>query len=368
VLTRERVRCIASYIRHAVSESHMKQQDAVEARRVVQAIAWRVRLTEIDAGNGEEVEDFQAWLAEDESNADAWQEVDGPWRLLGDHATAPEIISARRAALARAQQTGWKHWRGTSMRAGRTVYATAAGLLVTVALAFFVWQSSRPLQYSTGASERRIVTLTDGSIVSLDAYSEVRVRYSSAVRDLYLLRGQATFDVAHDSKRPFTVVVGGRKVVATGTSFNIDLLESKLLVTLMQGRVVVIPDTKLSKVDARGGERFELTPGKQLIIDDQVPPSVGDVNVDLVTAWQTGMISFENEPLASAATRLNRYSDTALIIGDDAVGSLKVSGVFKASDMNGFVATITSYFPLSAHAQPGGDVELTLQPNRRNRP
>ena len=41
-------------------------------------------------------------------------------------------------------------------------------------------------------------------------------------------------------------VAGGQKVVATGTAFNVDLLGPDVLVTLIEGRVVVLPQTPIS--------------------------------------------------------------------------------------------------------------------------
>src|SRR3546814_1264895 len=81
--------------------------------------------------------------------------------------------------------------------------------------------------YRTVLGERRVVTLADGSTVSLDAASEVRVAYSERARELALVRGQARFDVAHDPRRPFAVQARDQRVVATGTAFNVDLLDRK---------------------------------------------------------------------------------------------------------------------------------------------
>lgn len=353
----------------------LRERQRAEARKLVEASAWRVHLAEADAGEGEHVEEFQAWLAQDERNAIAWRQVNGPWQLLGEHATSPEIIVARRLALARAQQVGRRRWRSTLLVPNRAVYAIAATLLAVVAVGFLTWQNTRFDVYRTGTGERRTATLADGSTVALDAHSEVRVRYSGATRDLQLVQGQAQFDVAHDSQRPFSVTARGQKVIATGTSFNVDLLESRLFVTLIQGHVVVVPEPDQSWLahgssrspgeagatgpDGQRRSHIELSPGEQLVISDTGSSSVKDVNVELATAWQTGRVVFEDETLAGATVRLNRYSGHALVIGDETTANLRISGVFKTSDINGFVATITTYFPVAAHMQPDGDVELT---------
>jgi transmembrane sensor len=99
--------------------------------------------------------------------------------------------------------------------------------------------------------------------------------------------------------------------------------------------------------------------GEQLVVADHAPPTVKHVNVGLATAWQTGLIVFEDATLAEAVARLNRYSQRELVIDDDVVRNIKISGAFKAGDMNGFVATVTTYFPVSADQQSGGDIKIT---------
>ncbi len=339
----------------------MEQKDS-QARKLLEASAWRVRLSETDAEEGEHP-GFQEWIAADPRNADAWRQVTGPWRLFGDHATAPEVIVARREALARAEQAGRRRWREAARSGNHALQAIAATVVVVLGLAFLFAQIARPDVYNTGFGERRVVSLDDGSMLSLDAQSEVRVHYRSHVRELQLVRGQAKFDVAHDAERPFTVLAGGRKVIATGTSFNVDMLGAKLFVTLIEGRVVVLPSPERRPSDGQRIERIELMPGKQLALAEHESPAITDVNVGLAMAWQTGLIAFEDATLAEAVARLNRYSENKLIVDDETAGNIRISGVFKAGDMSGFVSTITTYFPVSAAPQSGGEIRITRRLN-----
>jgi len=338
-----------------------------EVRKLIEASAWRVRLAEADADADEcpHRQELERWIAADPRNAEAWKQVDGLWELIGEHATAPEVIAARREALTRANQVGRKRWSRSAPFGRHWVSAVAATLLLAVGFAFMNWQSTRFDVYSTGVSERHTITLEDGSTVALDAKSEVRVRYSAGARELQLVHGQAKFDVVSDVERPFYVVAGKRKIVAVGTSFNVDVLQSKLLVTLIDGRLVIVPQSAESerrRTTMRGDGRIELTSGKQLVIEEQAPPRIVDVDVDLATAWQTGTIIFDDETLAEAVARFNRYSDNMIIVKDLATRNLRISGVFRTSDLNGFVATVTSYLPVMAAVQSNGDVELIPRP------
>jgi transmembrane sensor len=382
--------------------------DDSESRRLVEAVGWRTHLTESDAETSEE---FQTWLATDERNLAAWNQAQGPWQFIGEHATAPELIELRRAALADARNTSRDRWIRPALMALRSKLTIAASLLIVAIGGYLIWQSNQPDIYRTASGERRVVTLADGSQIALDSQSEVRVRYGRNARNLTLSKGQARFEVAHDVERPFSVLAGGQKVVATGTSFNVDLLGSNLLITLIEGHVVVLPQTPMSadrkalggsgpgtapfknppsrsesrllsspgernrassppvsrerkgtqdealqgSVDAWTGQQYgsgrgiELVAGEQLVVSPAMPPSVEQVNVERATAWQNGQLVFENEPLSSVVARVNRYAQRPIDLADAQTSAFRISGVFRTGDIDGFVSTITHYLPGRAH-------------------
>jgi transmembrane sensor len=354
----------------------------VDPERLEQAAAWRARLAEpSDFHAGE----FSSWLAQDPRNREAWRYVQAPWEVLGQQATAPGVIRLRRAALAHAHDAMrgnmiWpKRFRRPAMLA-----AAVAGALALGAVLF--WQQYRPDVFRTGFGERRVVTLADGSQITLDSRSEVKVSYSADARALTLIRGQARFDVAHDIARPFSVTANGHKVVATGTAFDVDLLGPRLLVTLLKGHVVVmprfaptvpwIPDAAregAGSATAEGAEsralsaagdamqRIYLDPGEQLVMSSGGAPQVNHVDIDRVTAWERGEIVFDNEPLESVIQRMNRYGPRRIVVGDDRTGDVRISGVFHEGDVDGFVSTIATYLPIRVHERPDGDVVLTYR-------
>ena len=322
---------------------------------LAQATAWRVRLTETDAASCPE---FAAWLATDARNVEAWKRVQEPWDLVGEHATAPEVIELRRAALAHAHAAGRGRWaRSRRFALTRRIGAAAAILAVAVGGLFF-WQSLQPDVYSTRAGERRVVTLDDGSRIALDSRSEVRVRYTQNARELVLASGQARFDVAHDALRPFSVSAEGHKVVATGTAFNVDMFGSSLFVTLIEGHVVVLAEPARSAAQPATLPRMTLDAGEQLVLSPSAPPSVEHVNVERATAWENGEIVFENDRLASVVARINRYAPQPVTIADAPTAELRISGVFHTGDVDGFVATLVSYLPVHAEKGPDGSTHL----------
>jgi transmembrane sensor len=371
-----------------------------KTRCLVEAGAWQIHLADNDL---ESTPEFEAWLEADPQNRTAWDQVQKSWEFVGQHAASPELLELRHRALADARDTARLRWTlmtkdsagasdgpvslQTSLpnqdpplddrigmssrprkRTVRVAVATAAAAAIVGIVAWFI--NSEDV-YRTATGERRVVALVDGSQVQLDSSTELRVRYNDHSRELALLRGQARFDVAHDIERPFVVAAGGRKVVATGTAFNVDLLGKSMVVTMIEGHVVVLAaaTTHLSQIiqqfahsrtegetaapspgasSLRTDPGVELGVGQELVISSSGNPRITEANVERTISWQTGQLVFDNEVLTSVVERMNRYSTKPLEIDDERTRNLRISGVFSESDVPGFVETLTHYLPLRA--------------------
>jgi transmembrane sensor len=325
--------------------------------RLTQAATWRVRLAENDL---EGCPELSAWLAADSRNEAAWQLVQDDWSLFAEHASSPELLQLRSHALAHAREAGQGRWVRSRRFAIAHRLAIAAGVLLLAVGGLFVWMK-QPDVYTTGAGERRVFTLADGSQVALDSRSEIKVQYSAHARELTLTKGQARFDVSHDIERPFSVTADNHKVIATGTSFNVDLFGPSLLVTLIEGRVVVSSTAQLvdvSPVDTSLA-RITLDAGEQVVFSPRVPPRVARVNLGQASAWENGEVVSDNDSLATVVARMNRYAQHPVVIDDDQTGKLRLSGVFHTGDIDGFVNTIAGYLPVRAEQEADGTTRLT---------
>jgi transmembrane sensor len=345
------------------------EPDALNDALLEEAARWRARLHEINAATTPE---FEAWRRASPKHGEAWEQVAAPWRLLIGQASAPELIVLRGAALERARRAARNRWhhRGSGFRSTRSV-AAAAAILVAIG-GGILYMRALPTVYRTDVGERRVVRLNDGSTISLDSRSEVTVHHTKYSREVTLVRGQGRFDVAHDVERPFSVQAGDRKVVATGTSFDVDLVGSDVVVTLIEGHVVVL-DRQANDREVRAqppasglpDEGVKLEPGERLIASARlsprahIAPAVQQVNLERATAWQAGQLVFDNETLAAAIERINRYSRSKISVADADAGAIRLSGVFKEDDTRAFVDTVTQYLPLEKSVHADGTVELS---------
>jgi len=305
-----------------------------------EAAGWRMRMDEPGWSPADEAA-LDAWLAEDAAHEDAFARSGDVWDYFDEHAAAPEMMRARRDAIDRAQRQAGGRWAERALR-----LPAPARIAAGVAAAAVLGAGAYPLLdgkdvYRTDFGERRVVTLADGSRISLDGETKLVVRYTKGARELKLVSGQARFDVARDPLRPFTVAARDQTVVATGTAFNIDVSAPAVCVTLIEGKALVL---------RREARPIELEGGEQLIVTAR--PVVEQADVTEATAWQQGKIIFDDEPLAKAVERVNRYSERKVTVGDAAARAERVSGVFDAGDVDAFVEAVTYYLPVEAAVGP----------------
>ena len=338
-----------------------EELSSADQERLVAAAGWLERLRADPAL--ELSQDFLTWTS-DPVNLRALDAVKSTDAALADYAASPQILELRRAAMARlgeqrlgddrlgdyriSQQKSWR----------RPWLAWAAAILVMLGGAggYVYYQAHAPQVYATEIGAKRVVALPDGSRISLDSDSEVEVRYSDASRAIVLDRGRARFDVAHDMARPFTVAAGPQTVVAVGTTFDVEKLGPKVLITLIQGRILIKREDGTQA--ERGPSTVSLTAGEQLTALEHAAPVIRSADLDAAAGWEAGHLVFRGEPLGEAALRVNRYTENPIVV-DPSAASIAISGVFNAGDVGAFVNAITGYFPVEATTD--SDNRIVLQ-------
>jgi len=313
-----------------------------------QATRWFARRRSGDMTD-EQSRAFQAWLEADERHRDAFEALETIWGGLGHTRDAPEVVTLRAAARQRP--------RGPSRRG--FVWRAAAGLALMAGVGGAIWLSAGmgafthkdfPNQtFRTDVGQRSTVVLPDGSTVILNTATVLRTAASADERVIFLDRGQAFFRVAKDKTHPFVVHAGGRTVTAVGTAFDVRADPAGFEVTLVEGKVKV--ETALPRANPIAGavlktptQATELVPGTQFIaMADDERWSVRRADAETETAWVTGWLKFDRTPLREVVAELSRYSTRRIVLDDPSIGSLPISGRFKAGDMDAFVEGVAVY-------------------------
>lgn len=338
-----------------------------------EAAAWIARL---DRGlSSDEEGELRRWLAARRSHRDALFEMAALW----DEADRLAELSA----LFPLQQ------RDGNRSAGRFVrWAYAVGAVVALAAAAWLVNEryARPpgaavfrdiaSVYRTGVGERTREVLPDGSVVTLNTRTEIVASYTAEARDVVLRSGEASFEVAEDADRPFTVYAGRSAVQALGTVFNVRLgAEGQVEVTVTDGNVgVAYTEAPVGAearrasgpVRARGGEWDAIVTAGQVAVLDaaetaEAAPQVlrlEPVDMDIKLAWQRGMLIFRGEPLEEVLEEVARYTTTEFVLADEELASIRVGGYFRAGDIEGLLAALRENFQIEAEAIEGDKVLL----------
>jgi transmembrane sensor len=227
-------------------------------------------------------------------------------------------------------------------------WAAAAATFALVVGTWIWWNGHQPLteRYAVGHGQLKSWRLSDNSIVHLNTDTALTVRYGRAERLAEIDRGEALFEVVHDSLRPFRVVAGTANIVAVGTTFDVYRQVGATLVTVVVGRVeVAATDVRAPTVSAMAGEQVRVATG-------QPPAHATTADVQRNTAWLRRQIVFEDEPLAQVAAEFNRYSAVPIDVETPALRTLAIGGTFSVDDTESFVEFLRTLDGVSVEVTP----------------
>jgi len=319
---------------------------------------------------------FDDWLRKSPEHQAAYMEIaaiwsEGPnldprhrWQveaLVRQAAQDPgNLVSLPRstvpAAEARPRESLWAavSSSGGSLRGWRLA---AAAVLLVAAVGTGTWFALfSHVTYATSIGEQRTVQLEDGSTLELNSNSKVALRFSRHERAITLKSGQALFQVAKDPSRPFIVSSDGTRVRAVGTEFDVYQKNADTIVTVVEGRVAVLPgaprealptDDPNSSVDplspplaasaealppAGARHAILVSAGEQLTVTSSSVKKNPHADIGSATAWTEHELIFEYASLADVVAEFNRYNKRPLVIGSTDLDTFHLSGVFSSTD------------------------------------
>ena len=302
--------------------------------------------------------DLDRWMT-DPKNREAFQRAAEIWDVTEAVANTPEVLRMRSEGLDRYRDASARRWKKPPSFGWRQ-WAIAGGA-IAAALVLAIWLAPPQMKaYQTGVGETRVAMLEDGSRLSLDADTQVSVSFDSKRRRLVLDRGRAKFDVAHNPLQPFSVAVGDKLVVATGTSFSVEKVGGEAHVVLYEGHVAVLDKDGRAFTASRQRTAVDelLEPGSELVLPAEGSGTASVGQVDLKTSWRQGQLSFEDEPLPLAVERMNRYLARPMVVADPGAAKVRVTGLFDDSDPRGFLEAMRQLNGVQAE-QRDGKVLLT---------
>ncbi len=320
-----------------------------------EAATWVVRLA--DSSSDEDRKQFEAWRAQSVDHDIAYLMAAQDWQRL-DRVKAlftPEI-SRDPDALFEEE----KRQPSPSPRAPRPKwFAVAASLLVFLAAgATAVDMLTASQAYATGIGQRKKVVLQDGSTVELNTDSKIEVRFADGIRSVRLIKGEAAFHVASDT-RPFLLKTSVVHLNTQMADMSVRLIGDDTRVTVQSGAAFVCDD----QAPKANRPVSTLGPGSETVAgpDGVQVQTVASTEMDRLLAWRKGGIALSGQTLGEAAEEFNRYNDKKIEISDPQTRSIRIGGYFLTSDVDRFVSAVTGTFPVKARQDTEGNIVLFHQ-------
>ena len=319
-----------------------------------EAARWTWRLDD-EGVTAADQQAFEAWLRQDARHRRVFEEMSKAWSELDGLAEAKR--SEKIATFASASPLARRARPSLRMSA-------AAAVLVLVGAGFWWMRQGNEVQtLATAVGQQRNATLVDGSIVTLNTNTIVETDLSRGLRQIYLRKGEAHFQVAHDRSRPFLVHAGDAVVRAVGTEFEVRLRPDQHVdIMVNEGRVEVQANTPAGAPPASGSAGQSAT--RALAAGEKLSTASADYAVQRVSpaqlssdmAWREGAIIFDGESLAQAIAEIERYTDARIVVTDPGVAALRVGGRFRTDDVQGFFQGLVAALPVSVRRTPDGVV------------
>jgi len=251
---------------------------------------------------------------------------------------------------------GWRSSMASLISQRRYAVPFAAAVALVIVTVVVNWQQILfPVQstkliatFQTPLATQRVEKLPDGSEVRLGARSSISVNFSGETRYLVLESGEASFKVAKDSARPFIVHAGQVSVRAVGTEFNVRRAADSTAVAVSEGVVDVIqelPESRSHRLVSQ--HQVRLKAGEEVLIDERtVAIAVKPIDRAAVSAWQAGRLEFVNEPLRLVVATVNRYSSREIVVTDQNLNDLRVTGAISAEHTDEWLRALPEIIPV----------------------
>lgn len=282
---------------------------------------------------------FLEWLEASPQNQVEFRRVEQLWILLGEVVRNERMAEESRQILAREAPS-------VKPRARFHIsLALAASLVLVVFAGLWAGGLSAIQEVRTAVGEQKSLTLADGSRVTVNANTSLRIDYRLGRRNITLEQGEALFEVAHDQSHPFTVRTTQALVTAVGTEFAVAQYGNRIHVDVLEGRVLAKAEngsrSRSPPVMLAAGEAGQLSDGDTTWTRSQA-------DVARIRKWQAKRLEFRQATLEAIVAEFNKNSDVQIVLGDHHVAALRVSGIVRLGHTESLLSALLKLYPIEA--------------------
>ena len=269
--------------------------------------------------SGQEVHQVNQWIAADPRNEAYVDEFTLLWAAAArPQASEPiPVEEDLRKVMTRIDRQTASSPRVRPLHKSMPVYLKIAASVALLVFSYFLIQNfagtHAPDKVHIATVPSRVV-LPDGSVVFQNKGSQITYpeTMDGDTREVTLV-GEAYFEVVKDQARPFRIRAGQTITQVVGTSFNVSGSQDTVVVTVLTGKVML-----MHKDQAKS---MALTPGEQGTYSAAQGLNKVENNDVNFLSWKTGVLTFNNTPLAQVVHDLSRHFGRRIALEHAAVNT-----------------------------------------------
>lgn len=370
-----------------------------------EAVEWLVKLDGDTEPTAEVLQALKEWMARSPAHA---KEIRSLNEFTSELLVLTELNIPLVKPLPKESLTQQESSTTSAIFAGKSwaIAASIVGLVLLLQQMLFpTWFSGDQFDdsngyYASAIGKHTSIPLQDGSVVVLNTNSRIKVEYTEEFRNIYLIQGEAHFDVAKNKNRPFRVHAGKGRVEAVGTAFTVYLRKQDVEVLVTEGKVELAElNTAIEPVSTSSGSssisqneskepelyiaipveqfgRLEAGEGAILYVSQRsdAKSELPSVKVEVMEdkqrkrrdTWREGFVLFTGDTLEDVIAEISRYSPVEIEIIDPALKKVRIGGQFKIGDLEGLFDTLEFSFGLNITMLDNKRIEISAA-NLENR-
>lgn len=222
--------------------------------------------------------------------------------------------------------TGFEAKRNKKTSKKKVILTIAASIAILLSITLFkqiVAIPEKTITYQTLVGEMKSITLTDGTVINLNANSILKIpeRFTTNNR-IVSLQGEAYFEVAKDSLHPFVVQTQKSETTVLGTKFNLSAYKN-------EDNVLTLDEGKVSFKDKNGLLKPTIVfPNQQVILNNE-GITKNNVNTKYYKGWINNTLYFNNESFLAISHKIERIYGVEIQIENKQLNDQIYKGAFE---------------------------------------
>ena len=272
-----------------------------------EALEWVIVLTSGES-NKKKIVACQKWRKQSSRHEYAFQQARKLWLTLGQsESLIPDLFIELQPSTHYPPQSNspfaiphFLLWRYISLNP-RFVFPSIFLILAVFISSIYALQPK--YDYETDYGQIQDFQLSDGSKITLNTNSGIKVNFSSTHREVLLEKGEAFIQVSQ-SNIPFIVKTGDNVISALSSAFSVEKNDKNTKVTVSNGHLDILQPAT-NKISVHTGQQA---------IFNRYQIKISTVNINQHLSWRNGILIFSNDSLYKIINTAREYDDRKWVV------------------------------------------------------